>query len=123
MEKTAFKHLITLQNWKAKMVKAELEKQGIPVKIMSQGTGVSWDEILGGGVSPEIFMPAFPLDIYVPENRMERSKETLVKLNITGDEREIPKTKLWQKICAAVVLLIFVLTALVTLIHLFTDMF
>ena len=106
-----FKRLITLQSWKAEMAKAELEKKGIPVKDMSRGSGVSWREIRGGAPSPGIFMPAFPIDIYVPENRLKESKEIINKFGWTEDETEIPKTRPWQKIAAIIVLLTFLLWA------------
>ncbi len=106
-----FKRLITLQSWKAKMAKMELEKRNIPVKGMSQGTGVSWSEIRAGAPSPQIFMPALPVDIYVPGNRLEESRKIMEKFGWTEDETEFPKIHLWQKIAAIIVLLIILLWA------------
>ncbi len=106
-ESTDFKFLITLSNLVAKMAKGELERRGIPVKIRSAGTNVSWDELQGGGVSPEIFMPAYPIDIYVPENRLQESKEIIDQFGWGEDKIGIPKTRPWQKIFAVIVILFF----------------
>jgi len=101
-----FKVVVTLPAWKAKMVKQELSKHGIPTKTTTHGGNVSWDEIRGGGVSPDIFMPPFPRDVYVPENEIGRAKSILAGMGIVENELTMPRFRKWQRVWAAFVLIV-----------------
>jgi hypothetical protein len=101
-----FRVVISLPAWKARMVRQELYKQGIPSKITTHGTGVSWDEVRGGGMSPDIFMPPFPRDVYVPESQLKKTKDILTGLGIEKSELDMPRIRTWQRIWAAVALIL-----------------
>jgi len=106
---TDFKILITLPSWKTKIVEAELSKKNIFSKIVDHGTNISWKQLRGGGSSSEIFMPAFPRDIYVPENRLNQSRGVLQYLGFTENEIVFPKVRKWQKILAIIAILSIIL--------------
>lgn len=91
------------------MAVAELNKRGIPVKKVTHGTIISWDEIQGGGPSPHIFMPPFPRDIYVPEFQLQKGRDILSQFGWTQDELTLPKIRTWQRVAAAIALLLMIL--------------
>ncbi len=106
---TDFKFLITLSGVTGAMAKGELERKGIPVKTTSSGTNVSWNVLRAGASSPEIFMPARPIDIYVPANKIESSKEIIESFGWDQEDIEIPRVRIWQRIWAAIILIIFLI--------------
>jgi len=118
---TDFTFLITLPAWKARIVAKELSKKGIHSKITDHGTNISWNQLRGGGSSPEIFMPAFPRDISVPKNRSQESKAILEHLGYTENEIVFPKVRRWQKILAVIAILIFIFYAISIVIIMFQN--
>ncbi len=106
---TDFSFLITLSSMIGSMAKVELEKKGIPVKTTSSGTNISWNEIRAGASSPEVFMPAIPIDIYVPGNRFKESKKILQSFGWDKEDIEKFEPKKWQKIWAIILLLIYLI--------------
>jgi cytochrome b subunit of formate dehydrogenase len=106
-ESNNFKFLVTLSNTTGRMAKGELEKNKIPVKVVSTGTNIPWATINAGAGSPQIFMPLIPVDIYVPENRVRESREIIERFGWDREEVKLPKTQSWQKIWAALLILVF----------------
>ena len=99
-----FKVVVTLPAWKARMIKQELDKHEVPAKITAHGTNISWDEIRGGGMSPDIFMHPFPRDVYVPQNQFKKAKDILARLGIEGNELDMPCIRMWQRVWAVLAL-------------------
>ena len=92
---TDFKFLIRLPPWKNELLKRELIKRKIMVK--TSGTGNISGSAFGSSYSG--------LDIYVPENKLQESKEILAHFGWVENEMVYSKPNIWFRIYAFIIII------------------
>jgi hypothetical protein len=90
---TNFVNFGTYRAEEADILKRELEKHGIPVKVIYPGTGI------GRGATAEAYFPAYKLmirvcDISIAEKLKERFNIKFIEL---GEKMPLPKAYSWAK--------------------------